>query len=194
MLSFDAKEHKYSLAGVAVPSVTQVLQDCSLLPFYPDRQFYLNRGRAVHEACALLVKRQLDLGSTDPRLHGYIESFHKFMIRTGFHVKHIELPVWSLQYQFAGTLDYFGALNGSDTIVDLKSGDPADAAALQTAAYSFAAKESVGISAQRRLTLRLDPDGKECRPEEYSDLGNDIRIFLSATAVWHWRNQRNLIK
>ncbi len=154
----------------------------------------MNRGRAVHEACALLVKQQLDLANTDPRLHGYIESFNKFKIRTGFHVKHIELPVWSLQYQFAGTLDYFGVLNGVDTIIDLKSGEPADAAALQTGAYSFAAKESKGLSAQRRLTLRLDPDGKEARPEEYQDLSNDIRVFLSATAVWHWRSNRGLIK
>lgn len=194
MLSFDPVEHRYALAGVPVPSVTQVLQDSSLLPWYPDRQFYLNRGRAVHEACALLVKQQLDLKTTDPRLHGFIESYRKFLARTGFNPELVEEPVWSKSYMIAGTLDLQGPLNGVSTIIDIKSGEPADAAELQTAAYSYLLKESHGISAQRRLTLRLHEDGKECRPDEYFDLSDDIRVFLSASATWHWRKRKGLIK
>lgn len=141
-----------------------------------------------------MVSGKLDINKTDVRLHGYIESFKKFKERTGFLVEHIELPVWSSAYRVAGTLDYFGKLNGISTVIDLKSGDPADAAALQTAAYSFMAKVSRGLLSQRRLTLRLDPDGKECKSEEYMDFNNDIRVFMSATAVWHWRHGKGLIK
>lgn len=196
-LTFNSLDHSYSIQGIGViPSVTQVLADCGLSPDYPEqqRQFYLNRGTAVHRACELLVAGKLDKTNTDPRLHGYVDSFDRFLQRTGFKPDLIEHRVWSEAYLVGGSLDYCGPLNGAQTILDLKSGDPSAAAALQTAAYAFLLKESHGLVATRRLTLRLDPDGGEPKPEEYHDYVSDIQIFLSATAVWHWRKNHGLIK
>jgi hypothetical protein len=196
MLSFDPATHIYKLDGVVIPSVTQVLADVGLSPDYPaeQRQFYLNRGTAVHRACELLVAGKLDKNNTDPRLHGYVDSFDRFLQRTGFKPDLVEHRVWSEAYLVGGSLDYCGPLNGVQTILDVKSGEPAAAAALQTAAYAYLLKESHGLVASRRLTLRLDPDGGEPKPEEYMDFNNDLRVFLSAVAVWHWRARRNLIK
>jgi hypothetical protein len=194
ILVFEPVGHTYRLSGELVPSVTTILSDMGCIPWYPDKAFFKNRGQAVHDACALLVRDKLDLAATDKRLHGYIESFRKFKVRTGFHVEHIELPVWSVAYRVAGRLDYVGLLDGRRSVVDLKSGEPADAAALQTAAYTALAKESHGVTATRRLTLRLDPDGGDPKPEEYQDLAYDIQVFFSLSTGWHWRKRHGLIK
>lgn len=193
-MNFNPASHEYRLDGEVIPSVTTVLSDCGLVGWYPDVEFYKARGSAVHKACAAMIRKRLILDQTDVRLHGYVESFRKFVARTGFTPTLIEEPVYSLAYRTAGTLDYLGDLNNAPTIIDLKSGDPADCAPLQTAAYSYLLKESHGIAAARRMTLRLDPDGKECKSDEHFNYSDDVRVFLSATAVWHWRFFRGLIK
>jgi len=163
------------------------------IPWYPERDFYKNRGQAVHEACALMIRGKLDLAATDKRLHGYIESFRKFVKRVSFVPEMVEQAVWSKNYRVAGRLDYVGMLDGRRSVLDLKSGDPADAAALQTAAYIACLKESHGVVATRRLTLRLDPDGGDPKPEEYEDLAYDIQVFFSLSTGWHWRKAHGLI-
>ena len=56
MLSFEPTHHVYKLDGVELPSVTQILSDCSLTPWYPDadRKILFEPWTAVHKACELL--------------------------------------------------------------------------------------------------------------------------------------------
>lgn len=196
-IEFDAAGHTYRLHGAVVPSVTQILDDLGLSPEYPDRPIYRARGTAVHGACALLVKAR-SMGRTltgmDLRIRGYISSFGDWLDRSQFAPELIERAVWSDKWRVAGTLDYFGLLQGAATIVDLKSGEPADAACLQTAAYAELLKESHGLTAARRMTLRLHADGSRAVEDEHLDWSNDIRYFLSAASLWHWRAKRGLIR
>ncbi len=195
MITLEPTTHTYTLVGIGiVPSVTKILSDMGMLPEYPDVEFYRKRGQAVHKACALLVNGSLDLGSTDSRIHGFIQSFQKFLKRTDFKPERIECMVWSKAFRIAGTLDYHGLLGGQPTILDLKSGEPAEAAALQTAAYAALLKECANVPTVRRLTLRLDPDGGEPKPEEYPDLATDVRLFFSASTLWHWRKDKGLLR
>ncbi len=180
-----------------MPSVTQVLDDLGLSPSYPEKMLYRARGTAVHQAGALLVKARSmgrRLTGMDQRIKGYLLSFEDWLNRSGFVPDLVERAVWSEKWRVAGTLDYFGSLDGVKTIVDLKSGEPADAACLQTAGYAELLKESHGLSTARRMTLRLHADGSKAVEDEHLDWSNDIRYFLSAVSLWHWREKRGLIR
>lgn len=201
-LSFDPASHTYRLSGVVVPSVTQVLKHAGLTQWYPPNPVYRQRGDAIHKAAALMMQGRLATeadGSvslkTDPRIRGYVESSRKWVARTGFQPLLIEQGVYSAQWRVAGSLDYFGILDGKPTILDLKSGEPGKPSAqLQTAGYAVLLKECMGHSAARRIALRLSPGGDDPEPFEYHNMAEDVRYFLSAVSLYHLRAQHGLLE
>ena len=201
-LVLEQETHIYRLDGVATPSVTQVLKAMGLTQWYPPNPTYRQRGDAIHKASALMVQGRLALEAdgtvslkTDARIRGYVESFRKWAARTGFKPSLIEQGVFSRTWRVAGSLDYFGPVDGKYTIVDLKSGEPGKpAAALQTAGYAVLLKECLGLQTQHRIALRLDPDGGDPEPFEYTNMAEDVRHFLSAVSVYHLRAQYGLLE
>lgn len=141
-LTFDADTHTYRLHGHALPGVTWLL-----------RRYYLSRdwrdvevgvleakrllGSAVHAACHYADEGDLQPDTVDPRIAGYVDSWRLFRERTGFRPLLLETPLGHDLQRYAGTVDRFGVLgDGEPAIVDIKTGDPQDAAAgPQTAAY-----------------------------------------------------------
>jgi CRISPR/Cas system-associated exonuclease Cas4 (RecB family) len=126
------------------------------------------------------------LSKVDYRLEGYVHGYKLFLRDTGFKPGLIEHRVYSRVYRFAGTLDRTGVWNGKSAILDLKSGDPAKAAALQTAGYRIAHREMTGISVDVRLAVKLTADG-HYRVTVYEDHPRDERLFLAACSLWHWK-------
>ena len=51
--TFDAETHEYRIGGRKVVGVTTVLND--LIPGYRASDWYLQRGRAVHAAAAMIL-------------------------------------------------------------------------------------------------------------------------------------------
>ena len=94
-LDFNAEAHEYRLDGQLVPSVTQVLavlEDFEGVPWHlleAARKF----GQHVHEACALMVRGELDWASLDPALVPYVEAAQRFIDESGFVVRACELQV-----------------------------------------------------------------------------------------------------
>lgn len=184
-LEFDAATHTYRLGGVVVPSVTQVLNALGMTPTYPDVEFYRARGRAVHRATELFDSGKLKL--VDERLLGYLDSWKAFLYATKFIPTLIEHRVVSETFQYAGTIDRYGTIGGDPALVDIKSGDIAPYAALQTAAYAHALAEDA-IKVRRRLAVRLYEDGQPGRVKEYRDYG-DQQQFLCALTVYKWKEK-----
>lgn len=193
-LEFDPAEHRYTLHGKRVPGVTTILQELGLYPEYPPDPRYRARGSAVHAAAKLFMEGRFDRERSGPGLRGYIDSLQGFLSASDFRPKHLERAIWSESWRCAGTLDLHGGLQGVNTLVDLKTGAPAMAARLQTAAYVLMLKECAGIETVRRFTVQLYPDGSPGRPEEHLDLARDIRNFLSAASVWHLRQEFGVAK
>ena len=81
-IDFDEEKHEYSVDGVRVPSVSEILA-----PLSADRYADLNpwmlkaaaaRGTAVHEACELI-----DYGvepEEDPETDGYLVAYQSFLL------------------------------------------------------------------------------------------------------------------
>ena len=122
-LEFDAEKHIYTIDGVVVPSVTEVL---SILNDFSSvspaaLQQAARRGTLVHEYTQL-IDYGMDANDIDiePELVGYVQAWLQF--------EHDWQPQWELiehkvhcGKQFAGTLDRLGIIAEKRTLVDIKS-------------------------------------------------------------------------
>lgn len=118
-LAFNPVDHRYTLNGQEVPSSTTILRkaglvDLSSIP--PERLATAQAfGTAVHLACELNDKNDLDWTTLDPNLKAYVQQWQRFKgenkIVWTYHpidVPWIELPVYSKTYRYAGTPDRIG--------------------------------------------------------------------------------------
>jgi hypothetical protein len=91
MLAFDHEAHRYTLDGVELPSVTQVLERCGLIDFSRVPSAILrgakDRGTAVHTACHYFNENDLDLADfklTFPEYWPYLSAWITFRQESGF--------------------------------------------------------------------------------------------------------------
>lgn len=155
MLAFDAATHTYTVNGVVIPSVTQVLT--SILGGPPDTHNVRaagERGTIVHETVALDLAGDLDEESVDPQVQPYLAAARLFCRECGFKPALWEARLYSAAHKFAGTLDCYG----DGTVLDWKAGAKRPQYALQTCAYQILAEES-GLPVKRRIVVYLKDTG-----------------------------------
>ena len=148
-LEFDQAEHAYTLGGVRIPSVTQVLsfgQDLSRIP-----RWTAERGTAFHLATEYLDQDDLDWDSLDDLVRPHVEAYRKWKEYRRPHFSHTEHRVWGEidGLKYAGTIDRVW-LTRSDSdgidygcLIDLKSGAPRKEHGAQLVAYSVALAREV---------------------------------------------------
>jgi hypothetical protein len=188
-LDFNAEAHEYHLDGQPVPGVTRVLEildDFEGVPWHlleAARKF----GQHVHEACALMVREELDWASLDPALMPYVEAAKRFIEESGVVVRACELRVANAALRYAGTLDLLGEWRGLG-LFDFKSGVFPRSVGPQTAAYAAAYQQEFGLRVARRYCVQLNPS----LPNGYKvhALTNtaDWHIFVSCLNVWRYKN------
>jgi hypothetical protein len=198
-LTFDAATHTYTLDGVPVPSVTQILRASGLIDFTGIPESILEaarvRGTTVHQAIAYFNDGDLDLEQFRidfPDYVGYLEGWLSFCQQRHFVSVLSECRIASRRHQIAGTIDCLGELDGEAVLIDYATGRPQDVAKdLQTAAYlSFALDMSIDADADprlvdffkrhaliRRYAVSLNRDGT-FGLHRYDDPG-DFRKFLA---------------
>ena len=132
MRTFDESTHTYRIDGRKVPSVTQVLGD--LIPGWKASEWYLNRGQAVH-ACAAMIARGIEF-EHDPQIDGQVRACRKFFAEVKPVVHNVETAMYSEKYQYAGTYDLFGELDGRLIVFDWKA-SISPALPYQLAAYAL---------------------------------------------------------
>src|SRR5690348_16409857 len=85
-LLFEPDNHVYTVNGIVVPSVTQILEplvDFSKIPA-AVLEYAKLRGEAVHLACELYDQNDLDIDNLDTVIVPYLEAWIKFKADTGF--------------------------------------------------------------------------------------------------------------
>jgi hypothetical protein len=150
-LQFDPGPHVYTLDGVPVPSVTQVLTRAGLIDFSKVPPHILDaarrRGTVVHQAIHYFNEHDLDVDqfvTAFPDYAGYLRAWIAFTEQRHFEAPRglCECRVASRRHQVAGTADCFGFLDGVAVLLDFATGRPSDVAKdLQTAAYFALATE-----------------------------------------------------
>ena len=206
-IDFDEEKHEYSVGGVKVPSVSEILA-----PLSAERYRGLNpsmlaqaaeRGRAVHEAT-----EAIDYGldpEIDPEIGGYIKAYFDFirdyrpdweMIEKIVHFQRIEddIPF------YCGTVDRYGIIDKTPYVVDIKTyasltTDSQLTASCQTALYRDALDQTasqvlMSWTKVHRAILHLKKDGTY----NFVDLDewDDKHGFNSRDTAWLlyyvWRN------
>jgi hypothetical protein len=181
MIQFDPENHIYTLNGVKLPSVTQILHAEGFIDTTWFTEYGRERGRYVHDIIHWYLTDELDDESIDPVLQPYFDAWLKFEADSGFRSEVVEKPFASETYRFAGTPDHIGCLNGHNVILDVKTGQLQPWVSLQLAAYEILVKHP----SLERFSLHLTDDGKY-RLTKHTDR-QDRGIFLAALACYWWK-------
>lgn len=180
---FDEEAHAYTTPeGVPLISVTQSLVAAGII----DTQWFNEqaawRGTVVHRCCELWDLGVLKESSVDPDALGYLDSWREWCHRTGFKPKRVEQPTYHPQYLYAGTPD----VDNDSMDVDRKTGASAPWHALQLALYS---NFHPNARARRRITVRLQPNGKPITNEYTKDYAANLSVGLSAVTIAKWKRR-----
>lgn len=195
-IQFDAATHSYTVDGVFVPSVTQVLNEEGLVYFpIPEDQlaFCAWRGSAVHLACLYDDEGTLDESTVQPEHRGYLEAWRKGKAQLRPTFLAAEQRLYHPALRYAGTLDRLVQIAGRrrPQLWDLKTGVPHRATCVQTAAYAHlhaAATEDGGAFLYDRFAVRLTKEGNYTMQQHpLIDLGRDFELFCSALRLNRWK-------
>lgn len=159
LLTFDEATHSYTLCGMRVPSVTQLLAPLIDLAGIRSDVLEAKRdlGSRVHLACQLDDENDLDEASVEADVEPYLAAWRRFLVESGAKVLANEQQVGEPLLMYAGTLDNVLELNGAKWVVDKKTSFATPmSAGPQTAAYQRALGDT---SITRRAAIRLRPDG-----------------------------------
>lgn len=187
-LLFDEQFHLYTLDGKPVPGVTRVLEFTGLMDYSflsgERRSYYLERGRRVHNATHADDEGRLDEAGESDEIMGYVEGWRAFRRDYGFTPNRIEQRVCSRRHRFAGTLDRTGAVrDGSEIILDIKSGVMPDATRYQLAAYASCLPSP---RTRRRRCVEVHRDGTyRVIGFDTADYQRDFDTFRLALQLFH---------
>jgi hypothetical protein len=175
MIEFNAKDHTYKMDGVQLPSVSQILQEAGKVPKFPNNGA-AQRGTDIHDLCKLFDRGVILAGFGEDKYQGYLLAWAQFLIDAKFlSFDHIEEPIGSSIYGFAGTPDRVGIGPAGECVIDIKSGQKASFHALQLNAYRILAEENYGIKVLHLWAVYLRENGRySVEPYVISDEFLDI--------------------
>ena len=180
-LVFDGARHRYTLDGVRLPSVTELLRASGLSGSMEwVTEHALDRGREVHKAIELYLRGESDAYEFDPVVVPRLEAFRDWRETLGsrLEILEIETPRAHETLGFGGTPDLLAMLDGVRTVCEWKNGTEQPANRLQAAAYALL----TGATGTARWKMVTWTDRQ------------DAGIFQSALALWHWREAHGLIQ
>ena len=195
VFAFDPVAHRYTLDGVQLPSVTQVLD-----PYYDfagipagvlEKKGRL--GTAVHLACELLDRNDLDEETEEGRaalapIAGYIEAYKKFLAQVHPVVIENETQLYHPLHMYAGTIDRRYEIASELWDVDLKTTSViSPIVGLQTAAYSAMLQANGRPASKHRAALQLQPCG-DFRLVPFTD-HQDLPVFLAMLTIHRFKER-----
>lgn len=202
VLKFDAETHTYTLDGVRLPSVTQILKRLSAEAYrFVDRgvmEAAAALGTAVHKLIELDVAGTLDEDALDARLVPYLNSWRQFRFTSGFEPVYSEQLVHSERFGYAGQLDLLGRFGKRWALVDAKRcAQVPITAGPQTAGYELAVRERfpqlfTAATPIDRYALQLNTDGTH-RLVPFKD-PDDSRVFLSELTTRNFLKRHKFLK
>jgi hypothetical protein len=188
-LQFDAEAHVYTLDGVRVPSVTQIIKpigpDFSMVP--PSvLEAKRHLGVVVHEACQYDDEGDLDDESVPAEIDPYLAAWRKFKADTGAVVLWNEQRLHHDRLRYAGTIDRVVGIGEATWLIDLKtSASPHASYGVQLAGYAELLTAGGLFTDLKRATVHLYDDGTY-RLHEFKN-PNDAAAFMACLSIHQWK-------
>lgn len=180
-IDFNEEKHEYSVNGVKVPSVSEILS-----PLNADRYGTINpavlrsaaeKGTAVHEMCEA-IDYGIDTDEDEmPEIQGYVDAYFQFLLDHEVEWSMVERIVACYRGVegeppiYAGTIDRFGIVDGNAAVVDIKTyasmtTEAQMTASCQTALYRDAIQARTTIRGATIYDDAIDVSdlAKECAP------------------------------
>ena len=162
LLSYIDDGHIYTLDGEQIPCVSDL---CRFLnrEIYRDAPVWqieaaADRGTKVHAASELLDRS--GMADIEEEYLPYLEAYALFLREHSVSWELIEYPDYHPDYRYAGTLDRYGVVDGSLTLLDIKTTytvhKPLCSASLNLYRMILEAR---GKQADRLMILHLKKDG-----------------------------------
>lgn len=196
MLTFNEEAHEYFWNGKPVPGVTTLLKPLYDFSFVSEEDMDLAcyRGTAVHKVCELYDLGVLNEPALDPAWRPYLDAWIKFKDERKFEVLLNERQVFHPLLKYAGTLDRYGLLAKTSTVLDIKtSASLSPAIGIQLSAYQealIADPEWKGIRKMGRVAVQLKEDGTY-KVQEYKDT-TDWSAFVGLVNLHNWRAKHQI--
>jgi hypothetical protein len=193
-LNFDEASHTYTVGGLVVPSVTQLLAPLRDFSMVPPKILEAKRalGVAVHLATELDDEGTLDERSVHPRVRPFLDAYRRWRTEMKVTVLSSEQRVWHPTLRYAGTFDCKVQIAGQKWVVDKKTALTEHPSwALQTSAY----REPLPDKAELQCaSLLLHPDGTYgWRPYDAPKHRGDFGIFCTYISQHHWKKANGLL-
>ena len=182
-------DHRYLLSGRELPAVTRIIDKLDSFLGIPAELLEAARirGAAVHEACALLVREQLDIDALDDELAPYLRGAARFLAESGITIIASELPLASVRLGYAGTLDLVGHWRDTECILDWKAtAQVPPTVGPQLYGYERLYRECYGGGKRKRYCVQLRPNDYRVVPFSSP---SDATIFTSCLNLLTWRQQ-----
>lgn len=184
---FDPEKHLYTLDGVKLPSVTEVLP----YNYSGDYEYQRDRGDKVHLMIDYYNKGILDEDTLDVALIPYLDAYKRFRAEhslNGLYDIKTGQPHPCTALQLAG---YYLLLNESGLIPDVLASE----IRLYSAIYLFAGTiDLIKISKTpcKTYAVYLSGDGKYRLEDHTKELRKNQGIFLSFLTAHKWKGENNL--
>lgn len=189
-LDFDPGDHVYSVGGVVLPSVTQILSSMYDFKFVDPE--VLQRaavfGTAVHRVCELHDLDDLVMDSVDAALLPYLQAWQRFLREKHVKVLEVEKRYHHRAMGFAGQLDRLLLVDHCKVTTDIKTVSTLHpAVGIQLAAYERLLLANTDHQDTKRAAVQLCGDGTY-RYRMYAD-PMDWPAFASLLTLKNWRQK-----
>jgi len=183
MVEYNDSIHEYTLGGIHVPSVSELLKpvtgDFECAPMYAER------GTAVH-----ILTELWDTGAympelADDELMPYMMAYEDFHDQHDVEVIQLEQIVFNKELMYAGRLDRLWRIDGAEHLTDIKTGNKYKQHLFQLCAYLMASDTIVASLSNLYLnpfTFRLHEWKQEEQVYGYK--------MVEALSMVYWDNHR----
>ena len=182
-IDFDEENHVYSLRGMRLPSVTQLMRPMTTMVYGDVSPSTLNaaadRGTRVHQSVENIVKYGVEEWDEDTEL--YVMAFQQFQRDYGKKWLGSEYRVYHKIMNYAGTIDLI-AQAGDDAVdvIDIKTTTAFHGILLscQLSAYAEALR-SHGVNVHEIYGLQLLNNGTY----RFERVDYDYKLFMHSMAL-----------
>lgn len=185
---FHAEDHRYTLDGRVLPSVTQIIAPLINYSMVPAEalEYARDRGTAVHKTLELYDKNDLDEESLDEALKPYLAAWKKFIRDNNPKWGTIEEPMHHAILGYAGTPDRTGLLGPRSFVLDIKTTvQLSPAVGVQLSGYDLLAGHTTGMSADDLIAVQLRKDGTY----RFRFYAKDSATFLSCLSIFNFHQR-----
>ena len=183
MVDYNDAIHEYTLQGIHVPSVSELLKPVT--GEFECAPMYAERGTAVHTLTELWDTGAYMPELADDELMPYMMAYEDFHDQHDVEVIQLEQIVFNKELLYAGRLDRLWRIDGAEHLTDIKTGSKYKQHLFQLVAYAMAIEAGdIALS-----NLYLNPFSEKLDTWDIKDFAYGIDM-VKALSLIYWDNHR----